>query len=119
MAGFVGSTRAPRPSSVRSKAGSTLVPPGATRPRISETASTASTSAATESSSHAPRPAPMPPPPGGTSAKRVADLVEDPGVASRRDRLARLGRVVREQLALALRELGRDDDVDEDVEITA
>ena len=48
------STRAPSPSSTSSNAGSTLVPTGATRPRISLTASTASTSAATESSSQAP-----------------------------------------------------------------
>ena len=54
IAGRVGSRRAPRPSSTSSNAGSTVVPPGATRPRISLTASTASTSASTESSSQAP-----------------------------------------------------------------
>ena len=51
------STRAPRPSSTSSNAGSTLVPPGAARDRISDTASTASWSAATESSSQVPGPA--------------------------------------------------------------
>ena len=54
IAGRLGSSRAPRPSSTSSNAGSTDVPPGAARPRISLTASTASTSASTDSSSHAP-----------------------------------------------------------------
>ena len=54
MAGRLGSSRAPRPSSTSSNAGSTEVPPGAARPRISLTASTASTSASTASSSQAP-----------------------------------------------------------------
>ena len=54
MAGRVGSTRAPRPSSTRSNAGSTVVPPLATRPRISLTVSTASRSASTASSSQTP-----------------------------------------------------------------
>src|SRR5512142_307783 len=53
MAGRDGSTLAPSPSSTSSKAGSTLEPPGAKRPRISLTASTASMSASTASSSQA------------------------------------------------------------------
>ncbi len=51
MAGRLGSTRAPSPSSTSSNAGSMLTPPGATREKISETASTASLSALTDSSS--------------------------------------------------------------------
>src|SRR6476469_1965880 len=100
MAGRVGSIRAPRPSSTSSNAGSTLVPPGATRPRISDTASTASTSVSTESSSQAPGAGAAG---GARSAKRVADLVEDAVLG--RHRFARLCGVFREQLALALREL--------------
>ena len=112
MAGRVGSSRAPRPSSTSSNAGSTDVPPGATRPRISLTASTASTSASTASSSQAPAP-----------AAPSASL--NPGRASRAarrrlaDRLAGLLRVGRQQLALLLRQLGRHDDIDEDVQVAA
>ena len=51
IADRAGSTRAPSPSSTSSNPGSTLVPVGATRPRISLTASTASVSASTEISS--------------------------------------------------------------------
>ena len=54
IAGRAKSTRAASPSSTSSKAGSTLVPPGAARDRISDTASTASWSAATDSSSQVP-----------------------------------------------------------------
>src|SRR6185369_9761157 len=130
--GRVGSIRAPRPSSTSSKAGSTLVPPGANRPRISDTASTASTSTSTESSSHIP--AELAPSALGcrsltevrgraprgrrpeVSAKRVADLVEDSVLG--RHGFAGVRRILREQLALTLRQLGRDDDVHEDVEIS-
>ena len=61
--------------------GSTVVPPLATRPRISLTASTASGSASTASSSHAAG--------VGRAASPQAELVED-AAARRRDRLARL-----------------------------
>src|SRR6476659_5534800 len=106
-AGLAGSMRAPRPSSTSSNAGSTVVPPLATRPRISLTASTASRSTSTESSSQAP-----------ASAERVTDLVEEPAVLAT-DQLAALGRVRLEQLALLLRELRRDGDVDHHVEVAA
>src|SRR2546426_1705094 len=113
MDGLFGSTRAPTPSSTSSNAGSTLVPPGATRPMISDTASTASTSASTDSSSHAPSPATTRRAP---SAERVADLAEDAGLGVG-DRFAARCRVFREELSLALRQARRDDDVDEDVQV--
>src|SRR4029079_11789244 len=111
--GRVGSIRAPSPSSTSSNAGSTLVPPGATRPRISETASTASISATTASSSQAPGPGAGPGP--SPSTKGVAHLVEE--AAAGRDVLAGLGGVLGQELTLALRQLRRDDHVHEDVEI--
>ena len=112
MAGRVGSTRAPRPSSTRSNAGSTVVPPVATRPRISLTASTASRSASTASSSQAPGPRDR------SSRARPGRLLAEPALAADRPRRL-LGRVRLEQLALLLRQLRRDDDVDEDVEVAA
>ena len=108
MAGRLGSMRAPRPSSTSSNAGSTVVPPGATRPRISLTASTASRSASIESSSQAPA--------SSASARHRTELVEEPAVVAA-DRLAGLARVGLEQLALLLAELGRHDDVDHHVEV--
>ena len=90
------SRRWPRdsPSSTRTKAGSTLVPPGATRPRISLTASTASMSAPTESSIQVPSAdVPSPRRPRAASAEGIADAVDDPAVPGRPDLLARRGRV--------------------------
>ena len=75
MAGRLGSTRAPSPSSVSSNAGSTLVPAGALRPRISATASTASMSAATESSSHAPAPGAPSVPAGAFTPARASRAI--------------------------------------------
>ena len=124
MAGAVASSRAPRPSSTSSKAGSTLVPPGANRLRISDTASTASGSATTESSSQVPS-ADVPPslaggrPAPDASAKRVADALEDPAVAVAVDDLAGFDGVGLEELALALRELARHLDLDHHVEVAA
>src|SRR5215210_395938 len=125
-AGRVPSTRAPSPSSTSSNAGSTLVPPVDTRARISVTASTASTSASTASSSHAR-------PEAGTragsraaatarfpSAERVSHPVEDPRPRPVPGQgFAALLREVLQQVALALGQLRRDDDVDEHVEVAA
>src|SRR5690348_5262287 len=108
VAGRSGAMRAPSPSSNSSKPGSIVMPPGATRARISLTASTASASASTESSSHLPdRPAvPLPfglrgmPPDGGrgsTLALLASHPVEQPALA---DDLARRLGVGLERLAL-------------------
>jgi hypothetical protein len=136
MAGLVGSTTAPRPSSVSPKPGSTLVPPGAKRVRISLTASTASMSAATDSSTQTPDPSAAKSRlarPRSTRRRRRAledrpaarprqprasfHPIEDP--AGRQHGLARLGGQLLEQLALPLRQLGRHVDVDDDVEVAA
>ena len=116
VAGRVGSTRAPRPSSTSSNAGSTEVPPGATRPRISLTASTASTSASTESSSQAPGPS--------RRLRRRRSLTR-----ARASRAARRRRAPTDSPASSayassssrclLRELGRHDHVDHHVEVAA
>ena len=109
------------------------VPPGAARDRISDTASTASWSAATASSSQAPGVAAaaarsMPASGSGVRTRRVASAgraARHPRPSfSRRplvlgDRVARLLRVRLEQLALLLRQLRRDDDVGDDVEVAA
>src|SRR5262245_20782031 len=106
------SSRAPSPSSTSAKAGSTVVPAGATLPRISETASTASTSASTASSTQ-----PADADSGvADSAEGVAHLLEDARMRLG-DGLARLLRIGGEKLPLALRQPGRDQDVDHHVEI--
>src|SRR3954471_1636588 len=141
MEGLLGSILAARPSSASSNAGSTLVPPGAIRPRISETASTASTSAATDSSTQAAgsarsaggiRRAPVATGASGTagrtglssrtlrrprdSAEGVAHLLQDARMGAG-NLLAGLGGVFGQQLALPLAESRRHDDVHEDVKV--
>src|SRR4051794_10123832 len=109
-----------------SNAGSTLVPPLDTRARISLTASTASTSASTDSSSQAragvgvvaAATSSRAEARWSASAERVAHPIEDPGAVPGH-RVAALLREVLEEIALPLRELRRDDDVDEHVEIAA
>ena len=111
VAGRVTSTRAASPSLTSSNAGSTDVPPGADRPRISLTASTASTSASTAISSQAPgavRPARTSPQP---------ELLAQSAAA--RDVLTGILGKGLQQLALALRQPRRHDDVDQHVEIAA
>src|SRR5260221_7521815 len=121
MAGRDGSRRAPRPSSTSSKAGSTLVPPGANRGRTWLAASTASRSASTDSSSQVPS-ADWPSRPSSgrraCSAKGLPDALED-AMAVGADHLARLGGVGLEQLALATAELRGHRHMDHDVEIAA
>src|SRR5664279_5642791 len=123
MAGSFGSIRAPRPSSISSKPGWTLVPPGAKRERISLTASTASISARTDSSiqvSPALRPSssggPGSGPSAGPSTKRVLHPIEHP--VGPGDRFAGRGRQLLQELALLLVELGGDGDLDEDMELS-
>ena len=95
----------PRPGRRRARP---TTPPGAARPRISLTASTASTSASTESSSQAPCPSARGAHPSPSFSRMPPAAV---------DLLAALGGQLGQQLALALRELGRHDDVDQDVEV--
>ena len=83
------------------------VPPGATRPRISLTASTASGSASTASSSQAPAAESAAARRGRPRVRQPQpELLED-AAAARSTRLARLLGVRLEQLALLLRQLAR------------
>ena len=126
-AGRSRSTRAASPSSTSSNAGSTHVPPGAARDRISDTASTASWSAETASSSHVPG-----------SRRRLLEVEARERIAAGRPRGRRspeaqllaqaLGSAIASPDSFAnassssrcfFAELRRDDDVGDHVEVTA
>src|SRR2546422_3991164 len=117
-AGRDGSMAARRASSTSTNAGSTVVPPDATRLRISLTASTASESALTASSSQVPSADVPSSATGGPSAERVSDAVHQ-AAAVIPDRLARCVGVGLQGLALLLGQAPWDDDPDEDVEVAA
>src|SRR5258706_14974332 len=118
---------AARPSSTSSNPGSIVVPPGATRARISVTASTASVSASTDSSSH------FPDRPGDRGRRSLRGSRPDGGRGSNlwllaahsleeaafADDLAGRLRVRLERLALGARDVMRDLDIDDDVQVAA
>ena len=115
-----GRSRAPSPSSTSSNAGSTHVPPGATRPRISLTASTASRSASTESSSHVPpaaRAVARSPARPRQHRRACPSLSRSPPLA---DRSRPIASAYASSSSRSLpRELRRDLDVDEHVQVAA